>query len=274
MDHIPTPRYPAPLNVSKPFIWASAFLLTMQAASAATLTFGTASDYDDNFHEITNGGMAVWSAGGYVQKSTVGATTALYNTTATGGTAGSGGTGVAIAANDKFVDFTVQADFSVNALTSANSIGFYTKVNDAGSAGYVAIVRMTSATTADFRLWDSNSTLSNSGVGTLLSTQTFTTTGAFVANTFYTLKLDVKDVGGTVEFSASLSSVGGLQIGNTLTYTDMSSAATGLGQVGIRLGENMRLDNFAVTSIPEPGTVTLWVAGIVLTFAGIIRRRR
>ncbi len=262
------------LLVGRALVGLSACVLTVPVAIAATVPFGSAEDYDSNFHEVANGALTTWNAAGYLQKSMVGATTAIYNTTAVGGTAGSGGTGVAVAANNTFADFTVQADFSMNSLSSANSVGFYTKVNSAGSAGYVAIVRITSATTADFRLWDSDSTLANSGVGTLLSTQTFTTSGAFVANTFYTLTLQVKDVGNTVWFGASLSSVGGTQIGGTLTATDTTSAAIGAGQVAIRLGENMRLDNFSVAAIPEPGTAGLWLSGAALLVAGGRRRRQ
>lgn len=254
-----------------------AAVFSAPAALAAVITFGSAADYDNNFYEVAAGSEVAWKPGGFIERTTNGsATTAIYNTGSIGGVSGSGGTAPG-AALDKFNNFTVQADVKFTAIDVNNSVGFYTKVDDAGASGYAAIIRLTSATTADFRLFDSSGALATSGIGSQIgSTQFFTQMGAFAANTAYTFKLSVVDVGTTVTFEASLwNTVSGTQIGSTLWETDNTSAVTGLGQVGFRLGNKVQLDNFVVgAAIPEPGSMAMWAAGGVLFFASMARRRR
>ncbi len=252
--------------------------LMVQTVSAATIPFDTNAEYDNNFYEISNGGDLVRNSGGYLNKVNTSATGVIYNTHATGGSGGQGGT-TAGTPLDKFGDVTIQASFSAGVLeTSSTSVGFFTKINDAATTGYLAVIRLTSATTADFRLFD---TASLSLVGTQIgTTQNFTTSGSFAINTLYIFKLAVKDVGLNVQFDASLWTAGGSQIGSTITATDTSSAVTGLGQVGLRLGSsgtsgsNVHLDDFSVTAIPEPQTCALFAAGGVLFVAGLLRLKR
>lgn len=270
-------RTPLPLRDTawKQFVCISAAMLLAHTASAATLTFNTNADYDNNFYEVANPGDLATSVGnGYLNKVNSSATSAVYNTSATGGSGGAGGTAGG-APLDKFGDVTLQATFGhfTNPLDGSTGVGFFTKINDAATSGYVAIFRVLTATTADFRVFD---TAALSSVGTLLGTQTFT--GTFARDTYYIAKLTVTDVGANVRFDASLWTAADVQIGSTVTLTDNTSAVTGLGQVGLRAGSgtnsSLRIDGFSVTSaIPEPSAYALFASGGALCVA-LLRRKR
>ncbi|HVJ46731.1 MAG TPA: hypothetical protein VM511_10125 [Luteolibacter sp.] len=258
-------------------------LILPQAVSAALITFSADADYDANFREY---GTAVSRNGtlNMLQKSGAagGAVSAIYNTTATGGTGGNGGTGVASVNNNTFSDFRIQMDFSAEALLAGgNSLGFFVKVNSAENSGYLGVFRLTGANSADFRMFDSDSNPNGAPSGTVLnSTTAFSgiTAGSITVGTFYTLRLDVQDVGGTVQFAASIfTQGGGTQIGNTITTTDTTSPVLGAGQVGLRMGTqggtvgSNYFDNFSVEAIPEPQVAMLSLAGLAVV---CIRRRK
>jgi hypothetical protein len=202
----------------------------------------------------------------------------IYNTTSiTSGAAGSGGTSVGTANNNTFSNFSVQMDFAAEALNvGGNSLGFFTKVNGAENSGYLAIFRLTSATTAEFRLWDSDSNPTSNALGTLLTpTVAPTIAGSFAAGTAYTFRLDVQDIGSTVQFTASVFAAnGGAKIGDSIVISDTTAAVLGAGQVGLRLGSNSAnsnfYDNFAINPIPEPSSLGLAALGGLLA----LRRKR
>lgn len=257
----------------KRFTWMSAAVLIAHTAIAATLTFDTNADYDSNFYEVANGGDLGTNASGYLNKVNASATSAVYNTHATGGSGGLGGTAGGTP-RDTFGDVTLQATFRSSVLDASTSLGFFTKINEATTSGYAAIVRLTSATTADFRLFD---TAALSAVGTQIgTTQNFT--GSFAANIYYLFKLTVTDDGANVKFDASLWTNGGSQIGSTITLSDTTSAVTGLGQVGMRLGSaassNLHVNDFSVAAVPEPSTYVLFASGSALFAAALLRRKR
>lgn len=258
------------------------FAASPSIAGAVTIAFNTAADYDNNFREYTNAPSTSWvsSGGGRLEKGVENsATTMLYNTTSTGGAGGSGGTGVGTNNNNTFNNFTIQMDFASDALGSGgNSLGFYSKLNASG-IGYATIFRLTDTGAADFRIYDSDSNATTGALSnnaTPISTQLFTVPGgSFAAGTSYTFKLSVEDIGSNVRFTGGIyNAVTGVQIGNSLTYTDTISAVTGAGQVGLRLGTNLPAsnfyDNFAVNPIPEPAAALLGaIGGLVL-----LRRKR
>lgn len=263
------------ISTCRPLAIAGAILLMVQTMSAATITFGSASDYDNNFYEVFNGSQ-ISLTGGLLNKTGSGAATAIYNTAATGGSGGSGGTAGGLPL-DKFASFTIQADYNPTFVSGGTqSFGFYTKIDNAGTTGYAALFRIVNSTTVDFRLFDSNGTLANSGVGTSLFSANITTTGSFLQGTLYRFKLIVTDVGSNVQFDASMSTTSGIQIGIVQSFTDTTSATTGLGQVGFRIGDGGRIDNFSITAaaVPEPGTSTVLAGGAALLFAGLLRRKR
>lgn len=260
----------------KRFAGLSAALLLAHTTSAATLTFNTNADYDNNFYEVANPGDLGTSVGnGYLNKVNTSATSAVYNTHATGGSGGTGG----IAGGtplDKFGDVSLQATFahSTNNLDGSTGVGFFTKINDTATSGYVAIFRVLTNGTADFRLFD---TAALSSVGTLLGTHNFN--GTFAKDAYYIAKLTVTDDGANVKFEASLWTAADVLIsGSTVTMTDTTAAVTGLGQVGLRAGSgtnsSLRIDSFSVTSaIPEPSTYALLASGGAL-FVALLRRQR
>jgi len=253
--------------------------------SAATLTFGTAGDYDNNFWEPTGSapGTLVWNNSGYLAKtSATSASTAIYNSHATGGTAGSGGTAGGTPL-DKFSNFTVKADASFNEGfgSGSASLGFYTKVNDAATSGYLAVFRIESTSKATLRLFEAGNPSTASGAGTQIGTSVdLVSSGSnFVLGTFYTFSLTVQDIGGNVSFTGSVLTAGGTLIGSAQTLSDTTSAVTGLGQVGIRLGASSassltRMDNFSITAIPEPSTYALLGGVGALGLALVTRRKR
>ncbi len=260
----------------KRFAGLSAALLLAHTATAATLTFNTNADYDNNFYEVANGADLGTNVGGFLNKVNGTATSAVYNTHATGGSGGAGGTAGGTPL-DKFGDVTLQATFahSTNNLDGSTGVGFFTKINDGATSGYVAIFRVLTATTADFRVFD---TAALSSVGALLGTHNFT--GTFAKDSYYIAKLTVTDDGANVKFEASLWTAADVLIsGSTVTMSDTTAAVTGLGQVGLRAGSgansSLRIDNFSVTSaIPEPSTYALFASGGALFVAALLRRKR
>jgi hypothetical protein len=221
------------------------------------------------------------NAGGYLVRTDTGAGTAtstIFNTHATGGSAGSGGTTI----NSPYDTFggssgiTLQVDYyqaNPQPGPAGTSFGFYVKAaqSTTPTTGYAAIFRLTDSG-ADFRVWDSDSNPSIAGVGTQLGSTQFYNVG-FAAATYYTLKLQVIDVGSTIQFTGSIWNQGGALIKAFTTVTDTTSAVLGAGQVGFRFGNDggseSRIDN--LTIIPEPNTAAL-LGGLGTML--LLRRRR
>lgn len=260
---------------------AVAVLAVASASQAQIITFDTNASYDNNFAELNNGTYVSRDAGGYLSLTNTGvgiATAAIYNSVATGGSGGSGGTTINTPYNTfgGTTAFTIQADYfqsNPQGGPAGTSFGFYVKAASSATptTAYAAIFRLTD-TVADFRVFDSGGNPSTSGVGTQLgSTQTYN--AGFAANTYFTLKLEVVDVGSNVQFTGSIWNQGGAVIKTFTSVTDTSSAVLGAGQVGFRWsndgGSDTRIDNYGV--VPEPSTWGL--LAFSLTTAVVLRRR-
>lgn len=267
---------------SSPKSFAIALFASNCASQASVLvTFGDNASYDNNFAELANGTHVSRDSGGYLVRTNTTAstaTTAIYNTAASGGSSGSGGTTI----NTPYNTFggtsgiTLEIDYyQANPLATVGgaSFGFYVKTaqNSNPTTGYVGVFRIADGS-ADFRVFDSNSNPGFAPVGTQIGT-TQSYTGAFSASTYYTLKLDVIDIGGNVQFTGSIWNQGGAAIKTFTSITDTSSAVLGAGQVGFRLSNDnaaeTRLDNFKI--VPEPSSVAL-LGGLGTML--LLRRRR
>jgi hypothetical protein len=254
-------------------------------AHAVIIDFDVASDYDSNFVERNNISHVSWNNSGYLEKTQDGSSTLYLNQGATGGASGSGGTTFDVDARDTFGGtlasgnaFRISADIRSNTVdatsaSNATSVGFYLKVPNGEGSGYALVFRFNN--NADVRLFGPNATPNTAGVGTQIgATQNFG--GNLTANTWYTAVVDVVDVAGGVEFSASLFEQGGDSIGSTLEFSHSSSPILGAQQVGLRLGTGpsrvINVDNFSIVAIPEPGTLAL--VGLALGSLAFLRRRR
>lgn len=275
-------------------IFAACSALVLSASAQTILVdFDTDADYDENFVEIVAGNPSTSrDAGGYLLKPALAdasatSTVAIYDTGATGAlSAGAGGTTFS-GARDTFGgtagagNFTIQADiyYDISLGNTGTSFGFYTKVPTGQTTGYAGLFRIMSTTSTDFRLFDSNGNPGTGAVGTQIgSTQTISglAAGTFSLDTFYTIKLAVVDVGSNVEFTGSIYTQGGSLITTFTTLSDTTSAVLGAGQVGFRISNstinnNVRLDNFGISVVPEPCTFGFLLGGASLL---ALRRRR
>lgn len=260
---------------------ASAAVSLAAAASAVTLTFGSDADYDNNFVELAASGDSTLSTFAFASPSTerslrktgTGTQSALYNTSATGGSGGSGGTS-GTPGNNLFGDVSVSADFRISAFNTP-SLGLWSRVNSAGTSGYLGLVNLISSTSVQLRVFDSNANPGGSGVGTALFNQTFTLTEITLnTSTFYTASLSTITSGTDVTFILELKTTGGVSIASTGIVTDTSSPVLADGQVGFRAASStLYIDNFSVAAIPEPSSAAA-LAGLLVIGGALLRRRR
>jgi hypothetical protein len=275
-------------------------------SAAVMVGFDTHASYDTQFVETANGSTVSRASGGYlVQPSTSNATALFYNPGASGGTGGGGGTTFA-SSRAKFGGtatsggFTVQADIYSTGMNQAGvSFGFYVKAND-GAAPVTAASQPTAAYAGLFRLYDNAQTTAarrganfrlydtgdpnSASVGNLLTTENGSSgvySGALptslAASTWYTIKLDVIDRAQSVDFTPSIWTQGGTLIHRFATLSDSSAAILGAGQVGLRIASSglpsqgeIRVDNFGITTVPEPTVLTL---GAIIGATALRRRR-
>ncbi len=260
-----------------------AAFLGISVTRADLVTFDDNASYDNNFVERNNGAFVSRNAGGYLALNNTGAgipTAVIYNTAATGGSGGSGGTTI----NTPYNSFggntvlAIQADYyqsNPQGGPAGTSFGFYVKGENSSTptTAYAALFRLTDSV-ADFRVFDSGGNPSTSGVGTQLG-GTQTHNASFASNTYYTLKLEVVDTGGNVQFTGSIWNQGGAVIRTFNAITDTTAPVLGAGQVGFRWsndgGSETRIDNFSV--VPEPTTMVMLAGGLGVLF-GYRKRRR
>lgn len=255
----------------------------VSSASAISLNFDVATDYEDNFWGPSNRTLSSWDASGDITKAIPSSTnTLVFNSNAIGGGSNLAGTAAGVPL-DKFDNFVYQVDVSMSVFSTGNSFGFYTKLNDAANSGDLAIFRFSNGSSADFRMYVGGNPTSGNGLGsntTPVTTQTFAPTSNFTTDTYYTFRLEVEDVGNDVEYRASIwtTGVSPTQIGSTLNYT-YTDGNIGLGQVGLRLSASngssgsLRFDNYQINAIPEPAYLATMLCGFI-SLVAILRRRK
>lgn len=260
----------------------SLLLATDAVAALVSLSFDTPAEYDNNFWLSGGEKDLVWRSPGQIQKDDEQNSSgyAIYNSGSTGGSGGSGGTSGGSELN-KFVNFSIQADFQAGNVNAANGLGFFVKGSDSLDSGYVVIFRPATSTTAssnvDMRIWGPGSNAVTGNLGTpLMASTPFVSTDDITSSAWYTFRLDVEDIDGQVRFAGSVwDTATNKQVGQTIEFLHGDSPILGEGQVGIRLGSGnnapwVAADNFLITAIPEPSSGLLLAAGTALA----LRRRR
>lgn len=244
---------------------------------AVTLTFESASEYSNNFtpgftSNTGGGGTPIfWSTSTYPNH--------LVKYDATGSGSASFSIFNTAAAS---TSYTLKADALFNPTsgfsTSALSFGFVTNIGT--NNGYAAIFRLTSNTTADFRIFEGVNA-STGAIGTEINNQTFTlSSGTWSTTSFYTLNLNVVNTGTSISFTGSILTTGGTTLGAFNTYTDTTPSSVLNTSVGIRMGigasDVLRMDNFTVptSAIPEPSTYALFGGAGMLVLSLYTRRKR
>ncbi len=274
-------------SLFKKLLLPSLLAFTVSTASAVTLDFDVATDFEDNFWAPTNRSLVSWNASGYVSKGMPNSNTStlVYNSSATGGGSGLAGT-AAGSPLDKFDSFVYETDVAMDTFGPGNTFGLYTKLNDAATSGYLAIFRINNGSSqADFRIFVEANPQNGNGLGsntTPVTTQIFAGLGNFSTSTFYRFRLEVEDIGNDVQYTASIWTTDPVpsQIGNTLTYT-FTDGVTGLGQVGLRISSanasvagNLNFDNYTVNAVPEPAHWAGIFCGLIGLLAIVRRRKR
>lgn len=255
----------------------AALLCTVPASQASTTVIDfSGTQYADNFTETFNINMLTPNNGGVEMKNTSSAPgIATYNPAFPG------------SATDDF-SLKIDGKFSYISTSSfdGHSVGFFSNIS--GNAGYLAVFRIrtqSGVSHADLRIFEGASTTSTAvgtqvGTTALLSGASLGTT--FASNTFYTFNLDV-DVdtdANSISFTGSiLNATNGSVIGSFVTITD-TTATLGAPQVGLRVGTQggdgriTTVDNFVLSTIPEPSTYALLGGAGALGLALMQRRKR
>ena len=262
-------------------------LMVAQPLLAATVIFDSNASFDTNFYKPsgTAGATKLTQAGNSLHFAPVtGQTnaTAIYNTSATGGSGGNGGTALG-STLDLFTlsmnSLIVEADFKASSFDTSNGVGFYFGLNDSASSGALAIFR-TSATTgsgnADVRFYTGANPTASNNVGTLSATNSF---GTILTDSskYYTFRLTLTLDGSDIVMLAQLFD-GSSQLGSDVQKNILASSVNLNGQVGLRLGggngTTEDISRFSVYSVPEPGVpVLLGLAlGTWIIFKGRTRR--
>lgn len=241
----------------------------VQVAECATILpvgpygFDSWAEFDSNFKRGSGSVQRDGAGFVYIRSGTFGS--AVYDTSATGGSGGGGGVTGSDANND-LSNFTIKASVSgtVGGSTPAQ-VGFYLRLDATEANGYLAAVALTSSTQVTVSLWEQSSV---SSVGTLLHTQAILVSGTTVQSGLW-YPFAVTASGSAFVFDFNNGSAVGSYADSTLSRT--------IGQVGFMLSQSSaRLDNFAITAVvPEPSSSVLVLIGLVGSVTcGVMRHSR
>lgn len=245
-------------------------------ASAVTIDFDSNTEFDNNF-VVLSGSDALYrttiSSGtiGVVRKDGSGLRSAIYDTSATGGSNGQGGTSGSGA--DPFLNATVSVNMRFSNM-SGPSLGLWARTSSDYTSAYLGLVNYISSSEIRLRIYDSNSNPSTGGVGTLLFDESIDTGDVVInTNTFYTLSFTTKNKSASeVELSIAFSTVDGELIGGG-SVIDTTTPVLTAGQTGFRANSQIiYIDQYSVSVIPEVSTVAL-LMGALCVGVLLLRRR-
>ncbi len=265
-------------KIHRIFTWSACFCVFAGSVSAATLlpvgpiVFDAHADYDTNFR--TNGltGITRTSTGGYglraatTSGSVIGA--AVFDESSTNvGTAGKGGTSGSQTNND-LSDFTISANVQFNARATSNVAGFFLRLDNNDSNGYLATVELIGSSNITFRLYEGVGITSAPTAGQEIFSQQITQ--GFAISTWH--EFSVTAEGNAFSFSFQDSSNNLV----TASYIDPTLTRT-VGQTGVYLtagssgGTNM--NQFEITAIPEPSALVLLTIPMAIFYLQGQRKR-
>ncbi len=235
-------------------------IASSSASAALVLDFGTASDYDDNFREVTNASSLGWDSNGDILRTTSGTSVAIYDRTS-------------VAGKDVFSTGTFSFDFQV--AHAGSGVGFFSNIpTDSETAAYLATASVDTSGTSDLlRIYKGVDPLSTTGVVNTPVVQI--SANKLALNTWYTLTLAITESEGALDLNLSVFSTGATPTEVwSASYHDATPLAA--GQIGIRAtgasgaaGERLRIDNFTI--VPEPATAVFFAGASLLAMG---RRRR
>jgi hypothetical protein len=209
--------------------------------------FNSFAEFDTAFKRGT--GSVQRDSGGFVYIRSGSFGSAVFDTSAAGGSGGSGGlTGSDV--NNDLADFTIVSDIA-GLIPSAPLVGFYLRLDNTEANGYLASVQFLSPTQVTFALSEGASV---SADGTTIFSQPVPLTGLTLASgSFYPFRVSAN--GGQFSFDFGNGAA-------TASFTD-STVSRSVGQVGFLLrNPQVQLDNFSV--VPEPRVLCLLSLGICL----------
>lgn len=279
MEAIPYPVIMTPQTTFSSLVTAAlivgGFATSMAHAASVVIDF-SGTQYADNFTETSNGDRLNNTSGALTLNNAASlAGIAVYNTPFP---------------SDPLADFSVKIDGKFTTRPTSfggDSVGIMTNLNDSG-AGLLAVFRIGGATSADFRLFQGNS--SGSLTTPALASQTVSTIagfGGFQSNTFYTFQLSVStdSANNSTTLTGSILDAGsGSLIASFNSVVATGSNFIGENGVALRLGTQGNInnyttvDNFVLTSaaspVPEPAAAALLSGLGVLGLVASRRRRR
>lgn len=273
----------------------TAFLLGMTSSPAQIVL--TSSSYSQNFNSIpTNtAGLYPWTSNSTLPGwygSTTGATTQYYRATN-----GNGQTPTTTAGSPtSLMAFrTSQTDAALGSVSNSTYHGVFGAqfVNNTG----FTITSITITYTGEQWAWNTGAAntldFAYSEDATSLSTGTWTDNNNLDFNALYSSNSTNQGLNGnsdTIFVSSAYVAKSAGQAGGpgALNYTTISATITGLSVgageslwirwsdnfSGTGVGQGLGIDDFSLTAVPEPSTLSIAVVGFCLGAAVILRRRR
>jgi hypothetical protein len=262
------------MNFTAPVLLVSAFLAsTLIVQAQVQLNFNTAGQFTGNFRKLTTTTNVITETGSAISLDLAGSTTGPFHEYDTDPASAPGTPFV--------VGDGLRVTFQFRVAAGGSTVGVFfadpTSVENGPSNSLLGLFNINSTGTLDrFRLTSDSANLSTGDLGTVALNEEVDTTVGLSTTTLSDFSLTLTVAGTTPTLAMT---VGGVTRSQTFAPGTFDFA-NGEAVVILRLfdgstaaGTPVVLDNFAITSIPEPGAASgLALAG--LAGALLIRRRR